>query len=239
MKDLHDTCLEIENQLPLWVGGDLEPEVQTTVEGHLALCERCRGAGLRAREARRALERGLRIGTDAMGVGPDPWPALRTALREEGLVGHAGAARSTITTSRMRRWNFAWPVAAAVLVGLFLAGTWLPSGSLPDQPAAQVEHARGRAGLPRGASTVPSPDDALAGVETDPVTAEPAGLRRLAPGELRLRDGALVYRSPERIDPDGSRVDGRLRSDASRWATPVGSSASPVSLEQVQLLPPR
>ena len=129
MRDLHETCLEIESHLPLWAGGDLEPEVQESVESHLAVCERCTRAAVRAREARAALRRGLRQDAERMGAGRDPWPALRAVLREEGLVGAPSAgSHAGHPGPRLRRLSPAWAAAAAVLVGLFLYGTWTPEG---------------------------------------------------------------------------------------------------------------
>lgn len=209
MRDPHDTCLEIENHLPLWAGSDLEPDVQASVESHLARCEGCARAAVQARAARVALEWGLRTRSERMGAGRDPWPTIRASLRAEGLVGSAEAA--PIARPVFRRWSPAWPIAAAVLVGLFLAGTWLPSGSDPTQIPGVVPKL--------GAPTV----------------AIPARLRRLSPGEPRMRDTAWLFRPTASPDAIGSGDATPLAPAGNRYNT----AGSPVSLERVQLLPPR
>lgn len=223
MRDLHETCLEIESHLPLWAGGDLEPEVQESVESHLAVCERCTRAAVRAREARAALRRGLRQDAERMGAGRDPWPALRAVLREEGLVG-APSARSHAGHAgpRLRRLSPAWAAAAAVLVGLFLYGTWTPEGDPKTVVQGEVR--------PREAKDAVAP----APVAEPAFAVLPAGLRRVAPGEPRMRDTAWYFRpdlpGADELDPPGALT---------RSLSPPNTGGSPVSLERVQLLPPR
>lgn len=219
---MHETCLEIENALPLWAGGDLEPEAQASVENHLARCEGCSRAAVRARAARAALERGLKSAAERMGAGRDPWPSLRESLRAEGLVGPAHAAPSA------RPWyrrSTAWPVAAAVLVGLFLAGTWLPNGSEPT-PAPGVPRVADGGNRPQHGPSRASETDVEAPGFVGPVAALPAGLRRLSPADPRMRDTAWRFRPTSSIDA----------ADLGESA-PLAPAATPVSLERVQLLP--
>lgn len=237
MKDLHETCLEIENHLPLWAGGDLEPDVHSSVERHLSRCESCARAAVRARGSRVALERGLRDGAERMGVGRDPWPVIRASLRAEGLVENSEAA--PIARPSFRRWNLAWPVAAAVLVGLFLAGTWLPSGD--DRGDGPTPPLVGVVNLPKG--TIPRPRDTSGTPAMEvgdsspgsPIVAIPAGLKRLAAGEPRMRDTAWVFRT--NASPDAIALDGA--SSLAPAANRDPREGSPVSLEGVQLLTPR
>jgi hypothetical protein len=228
MRDPHETCLEIENHLPLWAGGDLEPDVHSSVERHLTVCESCARAAVRARGARAALERGLRDEAERMGVGRDPWPAIRVSLRAEGLVDTAETA--PVARPVARRWGWAWPAAAAVLVGLFLAGTWLPSGSDPGADptplAGAVNPPKNTNPRPRDFGTTPATPVGNSN-SAGPLLAIPAGLKRLAPGEPRMRDTAWLFRansSPDAVALQGGR-DPR--------------EGSAVSLEHIQLLPPR
>src|SRR5262252_8167537 len=95
MKDLSDACTEIENSLPLWVGGDLEPAAQKEVEEHLARCSRCAETAAATRLSRTQLLEGLELERRSIGEGRDPWPAIRAALRSEGrLAGANGPVRS-------------------------------------------------------------------------------------------------------------------------------------------------
>ena len=217
MSDSHDSCLEIENHLPLWAGGDLEPDVRAAVDTHLSRCEPCTRAAGRARAARAALERGLREGSERRGIGRDPWPAIRASLRAEGLIG--GPAPAPALRPIRRRFNPAWPVAAAVLVGLFLAGTWLPSG---DDPRVDPTEVVGSAKPPKAQPT------------TTPVAALPVGLRRLAPTDPRMRDTAWLFRPA--TAPDAAQLGHAAPLAPERdWSEPAGV----VSQERVQLLPPR
>lgn len=217
---MHETCLEIENALPLWAGGDLEADTQASVEEHLARCEGCSRAAVRARAARAALRQGLNSAGERMGSGRDPWPALREALRAEGLVGPARA------TPRARPWfarrNTAWPVAAAVLFGLFLAGTWLPFGTGPATVPSVPRVADGGT-RPQADPSRTSPTEAEVPSVAGPTVAIPAGLHRLSPTDPRMRDTAWRFRAP--VFPDANDVGD------------TDTRVTPVSLERVQLLP--
>jgi hypothetical protein len=226
MKDLHDTCLEIENSLPLWAGGDLEPHAQATVGHHLAVCERCSRSAARARAARAALYEGMQVEAEGMGSGRDPWPAIRRTLRAEGLVGSTQVSRTARTA--FPRLSRRWQLAAALLVGFFIAGTWLPSRPSSDTPPVVVRPAE-------GIRNPVGPLVQVADVAGSPIPVLPAGLHRVAPGAPRLRDSALVFRVNPPASPDevGGSATGTL--------TPPSNNrgGSPVSLERVQLLPPR
>lgn len=218
MRDPHETCLEIENHLPLWAGGDLEADVLAAVESHLARCEGCARSAIRARAARGALERGLRVESARMGSGPDPWPAIRVALRSEGFIG--GAEPAPIARPAFRRWSPAWPVAAAVLVGLFLAGTWLPSESDSTTIPSSTRQAGERDTIAHAPREAPP--------RVGPTVALPASLRRLSPSDPRMRDTAWLFRPAVSPDMPGASEIGS--------ATQLGST---VSLDRVQLLPRR
>lgn len=190
MKFLPESCLEIENSLPLWVGGDLDPRVRSEIERHLAACEPCSSLARRARASRQALRSHL---TASVGRGPDLWPSIQTALRAEGRF---GPAEPTLPRMRAGRGiGRFWPVAAAAaaLLGFWLGGRFLPLA--PPDPLANGTSPVGPA---------PAGSDDLAGGPSDPGGAlpappvfkrgiRPAGLRRLARGEAHLADMAEIY----------------------------------------------
>ena len=228
MSDPHDTCLEIENHLPLWAGGDLESDVQAAVDAHVARCERCTQSALRARAARAALEQGLRAGSERMGSGRDPWPAVRASLRAEGLL--PGAEPAPVARTFRRRWSPAWPIAAAVLFGLFLAGTWLPSGEPTNEITGRVTPI----GLDPTLANDTTPFVPGAPNSSGPIAATPAGLRRLTASDPRMRDTAWLFRpipSPDASEP-GEEAP---LAPPTNWT----QHADAVSQERVQLLPPR
>ncbi len=207
MKDLSDACTEIENSLPLWVGGDLEPAAQKEVEEHLARCSRCAEKAAATRLSRTRLLDGLDLERRAIGEGPDPWPAIRAALRAEGHL-----AGSRARPSGMRRvFPLRTAAAAAVLLGLVFAWTRLApmatNGSSNGTPGNVVPVAH----------LQPAPAPTMSAVSTQ-VAAQPVGLRHLQPGENLLRDSALYY------DPATSEdaATGRSRFEGS----PVGLQRS-------------
>ncbi len=206
MKALSDICLEVENSLPLWVGGDLEREAQNAVEEHLAQCARCSEGAAKVRAAREVLRRGLRLESERIGAGIDPWLGIREVLRAEGVLDspeHPVEPRRPTRRVGLPHVGMGWPIAAAVLVGLFLVGTWLPSGQKP----------------PSNGLT-----DTAPGTRGGTFAVHPAGLRRLYPGEPRLRDSAQVFGEPSAGD------------EVVPWNITPGS---PVSLERVHTPPPK
>jgi len=189
MKDLPDICLEIENSLPLWVGGDLEPEALRAVEDHLGVCRRCAENAAKARRARTLLCEGLRREAARGGEGADPWPVVRARLFAEGWMSArtgAGAPRA------FPRLGLRWSAAAAVLVALAVAWSRF---SQPDDGSGTSSNTLG--GNTPGASVSPRP------VAAD-VPVVPAGLRHLSPSERRLRDSARTYGALDEAEPGWS-----------------------------------
>jgi anti-sigma factor RsiW len=206
MKDLPDICLEIENTLPLWVGGDLEPEALRAVEEHLLRCTRCAESGAKARRARSVLRKGLSLEVERIGAGQDPWPRLRSSLRAEGLLpaptmsiaGFAGARRGPTAVR--------WATAAALLLALAFAWTRLAQDTTPEVHPRPIEV--GSAVYPHELSN--------GGLSNSALVVKPAvnapGLRHLSPNEQRLRDTAQIFGAPE--DPDLGPVPKHLGSPA-------------------------
>jgi len=83
-------CADTRAALPLFVGGDLEPQELAQVSAHLDDCETCRLHEDRARQARGALVSMLLEGSSAAqgasGVNSSVWEGVRAGLVEEGLL---------------------------------------------------------------------------------------------------------------------------------------------------------
>ena len=215
MRDLPDVCLEIENSLPLWVGGDLDAEGLRAVEDHLAGCAPCAEKASRARGARAVLREGLARAAEQGGIGADPWPRLRASLRSEGFLREAGESRLRLDLPRRGPSLLRWATAAAVLLAFVFAWGKFPGGS-------------GAVKDPSPASIVPVSDEMAAGtpsrgLSSTPVEVKPAGLRHLSPNERRLRDTAQFFFSPEDLGP----------------AIPLNRLGSPAGLERSTGAPPR
>jgi hypothetical protein len=185
MKDLPDVCLEIENSLPLWVGGDLDPEALRAVEEHLAGCTRCADRAMKARGAREILREGLARAAEHGGIGGDPWPRLSARLRAEGLVRTPGESRPRLGAPRRGPTVLRWATAAAVLFAFVFA--W---GRFPRD-----------AGAPKDPSPVSLEPISASPIASSPIAAKPAGLRHLSPSEHRLRDSAQYFLVPEDAGP--------------------------------------
>jgi anti-sigma factor RsiW len=194
MKDLPDICLEIENTLPLWVGGDLEPEALRAVEEHLVRCTRCAESGAKARRARSALRHGLSLEVERIGAGLDPWPRLRSSLRAEGLVLAPTSSGAGLAKARRGPIAVRWATAAALLLALAFAWTRLTEETTTDRTPRPIEV--GSAAFPHDPST--------GALVVKPAVNSPAGfssgLRHLSPNEQRLRDTAQIFGAPE--DPE-------------------------------------
>jgi len=196
MRELPDDCLEIENSLPLWVGGDLEPEIQRAVDAHLARCARCADRGAKAQRARAALCLGLKLrveGRTDPAIGSDPWPALRARLRAEGVL--AGAARPPLRelerrkSARLRRIAFLGSIAAGLLLGLLFPWNRVAE-PMPEIRPPVLTELEATDAVPPSRPVVP---DAGQRAVASGVMVKPAGLRRLGAGEPRLRDSARIF----------------------------------------------
>lgn len=116
MNQRSDSCLEVENLLPLYVGADLDPSEMDVVAEHLNDCEVCRRDNIDLLEAR---ERISRL-SDARWVQqrPDVWPGIRDGLREAGLVDGAELPQLVPASGWQRLRVGALAAAAALLVSL-------------------------------------------------------------------------------------------------------------------------
>ncbi len=78
-------CNEARNELPLYVGGDLEPGADERVERHLDGCGACREAHAAARRARLVLREHF-ASPELELHQPELWSAVRAGLLEHGLI---------------------------------------------------------------------------------------------------------------------------------------------------------
>ncbi|MCZ6596661.1 MAG: zf-HC2 domain-containing protein [Planctomycetota bacterium] len=177
-----ETCADIEARLPLFVGGDLEPDTQEAVAVHLARCDACRDLAERfdqVRATHQAAMEPLR-GEPA----PDLWPGVRERLVDEGVLadGPGGGVipgpGSPWRSSGFRR--VAAALGAVAAGGLLWIGLRLPFGD--DELRSNIV-----------APSAPSETPVVAGSESDESDEPAAGsLERVLAGEPRLWDSVPV-----------------------------------------------
>jgi hypothetical protein len=155
-------CSAIENDLPLFVGGDLGARSRAEVEEHLQHCQACSQAVGRLAAARTALREGLALGEMRV---PDLWAGVRARLVESGTI-HAPAPRAAAEVAARPRSMPRWfPISAAAAL-LFAFGLWAMQRDVqPLKPQKPI---------------TPQP------------VATNCGLRRLGAGESALSDSAIT-----------------------------------------------
>jgi hypothetical protein len=141
MKPNRISCGEVREKLPLYVGGDLDPDALDAVRGHLELCGECARLTGRATAARRELVAAFRAqesGIDSPGL----WPGIRAKLLIEGRIhsGDGAEVRAASPRARPTRWIWALaPLAAAAALLLFMkAGGELGPDTLPKPPGPRT-----------------------------------------------------------------------------------------------------
>src|SRR5262245_8580636 len=116
------SCGEVREKLPLYVGGDLDPDVLEAVRGHVELCAECARSLGKAAGARRVLVSAFRAQEGDVEQ-PNLWPGIRSKLLVEGLVRPEGEAATRTVAPTTRRTSWAWalpPRAAAAALALYL-----------------------------------------------------------------------------------------------------------------------
>ncbi|MFT7486241.1 MAG: hypothetical protein ACI9F9_002096 [Candidatus Paceibacteria bacterium] len=153
-------CNEVQAELPLFVGGDLESPGREWVAEHLGNCDACGVVLGRAVDARALLTEHLE--QTASIPTPSVWPDLRQSLLAEGLVHGAtneSALAPTTAPARGRLLRFLPSMAAAAALMLLgsVAGRWFSDPASFQNPAGPfeptlVENGQGSGGA-RGASS--------------------------------------------------------------------------------------
>jgi len=198
MKHQDKLCAEVVNNLPWYVGGDLEGDAQASIDEHLAQCAPCAAQAMRARDARQVFVTDLHARETR---GPNLWPGVRAALVQEGLlqrpvlsvpgtpsaapVATANAATRPLSTRRF--WVVGSAAAAAVLVGFWLGRDLLDTRV--DPVVGPIAGPIDRPIADRVATSVPGNQPSI------PVTpvAEATGLRRIGSSEVPLRASADIF----------------------------------------------
>jgi len=145
------SCGEARDKLPLYVGGDLDPDVLDAVRGHLDLCGECARRAARTASARRVLQASFQ-GSEGDGTQPGLWPGIRARLHSEGLIRNSErpVVEAPVPSVRRSRWGLALaPLAAAAVIAMILqlSGGLEPDGGIGphaipaegfEQPVAEV-----------------------------------------------------------------------------------------------------
>jgi hypothetical protein len=200
-----EICSRTENELALFVGGELEPNTRAAVRAHLGTCADCRAREHAAHRAHRALVRGLGATGRAGARPPALWNGVRAGLERDGLLrapvpsAPAFAAASASAWTRRSTW---WTAAAAALVlcsAWFVRQQFATHGDDTDSNIVVVP--------PR---VMPVPDTTLTPIEALPVGTHTSpfegvaavtpyrGLRRLSADERSIAESAEPLPSEER-----------------------------------------
>lgn len=221
MKHHEMNCDAIESELPLHVGGDLDPENAGRVRRHLVDCGSCRAA-LAALEDSRGVLLGQRDVRDAF-TEQDLWPALEARLRSsleasptrptelaqgsrsEPVARRSAPADGRFALGRPSRW-MPLGAAAALLIVVGVRGGFdgvrrdalREDGATPPVLPA-VPLASGATGAGDGATSLVAAIPEVSGAPSASGTpAATGGLRPLGPGERALHEGAANF--PSSID---------------------------------------
>lgn len=182
-------CTEAREKLPLFVGGDLDPDVQAAVRAHLEGCPECAARAGSASRGRRALIDALLERSEA-GTQPELWSGIQAALVREGRIRGADSpvrregVASPIAARGPRRWTrrLLAPLAAAaavvwvVQIGLLSGGDDPAGAGKPHAPiSAPVVHVEGV--VPVSSTVADGEVPRVGGLERVP--AEEAGRTRM------------------------------------------------------------
>ena len=178
MERVPESCADVLSNLPLYVGADLEPEVQAAVDNHLAACSECRMAADRVQASRQVLW--SEFAETEVPAELDLWAGLRPQLADEGLFAGVPARRP------IPMWRVASYAAAAALLFSVTVLQFTGSGSATIVPVGDaIASPAGPAGP--GIPTV------TAG---DPSVRPEFHLRDARQGEVWLYDDVRSFNDP-------------------------------------------
>jgi len=141
MERVPESCADVLSGLPLYVGADLEPEVQAAVDRHLQACGECRMAADRVQAARQVLW--SEYAETEVPADLDLWDSLRPQLADEGLFEGVPARRP------LPMWRVAsYAAAAALLFSITILQFTGPASpvAVPGNPIAITDGASGDPG---------------------------------------------------------------------------------------------
>lgn len=197
MERLPESCTEVQAALPLYAGGDLDPREMDAVRTHVEGCPRCEVRAQRARTARARLAT-LRAEEPTV----DLWPGIRAQLEAEGWLTTEGRPAPVPRPRALRPaplWRRGALAAAAAAAALLAVSQLLSPPTVEDGGAGAQVTAPARA------------------IAATPVSAPSAGrLRRLAPEEGHLLEGARPFTPEELFVPSDARDGANLASDLRR-----------------------
>lgn len=210
-----EICSRTENELALFVGGELDANARATVRAHLDACAECRAREHAARRAHVALARGLGV-TGRAGArpraqwSPELWSGVRAGLERDGLLRTpvSSAPASTVaSTSAWTRRSTWWTAAAAALV---LCSAWFVRQQFATQGDDAGSNDAGSNIVVVPPPAVPAPDLANETIEAQLIGTTPSpiegvaavtpyrGLRRLSADERSISESAEPLPSEER-----------------------------------------
>lgn len=170
-------CQEIESQLPLYVGEELEASARETVRVHLEVCDACSRQMDGLARARRLVQQHAEPTREV-----DLWPGIRAALVEEGRLSAAPGA----TAGAGRSWAWRLVPAAALAAAAAILIMTRPQTPTPGRDIA-----------PERSAELPLAEVSPAAFEAAPRS---SGLRALPAGEASMADTVGGY-VPVRIKP--------------------------------------
>ena len=182
MHDALTTCFEVREKVPLYVGGDLEPEAMQTVRAHLGECRGCAREAESAAGAMAAFRSALRSPEEL--TAPSLWAEIRTRIAAERAAGigpvrkdravPSASPRPSVRRSVLRLVGGLAAVAALVVAALSIdLGGATPAEIQPGPIAKDL-----------------GKDVVLNDVV---LNAGEVGLKRVEPGETTLFEQASPY----------------------------------------------
>ena len=144
------SCTAYREEIPLFVGGDLEPQLMDALAAHLAVCPPCAEATASFSRTRNALHAGLDAGASEWRE-PSLWPAVAAAIGADRVEVVQPAPRGRLLSFSSGTLRRVAALAAAVLLAVVLGPRLFGPGSVELIPSGD------------------GPGDALVLVEADPV----------------------------------------------------------------------
>ncbi len=179
------TCNEIQAQLALFVGDDLDPAASGRIQRHLVGCTTCDGELARLATSRSRIASLRELTADAA---PSVWSNVRAELAREGRLIESSAPRNIAVR---RPWQFArWSGLTAAAAALVAMAFWVGHGS---------------------DSIVSNPNGVASPLNHVPVQLVSNGLRKARPDEAPLLIGAehlddRLRGTGRSLDPNSSQL---------------------------------